>query len=145
MRPRRHRAGSGSATTARTPLRGARVAVAALIEVAHERGITAARINLHPAELGGINVRIHVTAAGVSADVVADSAEAAQVLAETREDLRGSLELTLVSLTVSCAGDDPSKDAGLWQGNRNGRSSRADQGASSVLELPGGLLVEVLD
>jgi len=91
------------------PLHLAPRAVAQMLHVAVERGISHARLNLRPAELGGIEIRLQTSAAGVTAQVVADSPEAARLLQQAADDLRRSLErhdVTLLSLDVSTAGDD---------------------------------------
>ncbi len=54
--------------------------VATLLHVAGERGITHARISLRPEDLGGIEVRLQSSPAGISAQLVADSPEAARLL-----------------------------------------------------------------
>jgi flagellar hook-length control protein FliK len=83
-------------------------AVAQVLHVAQERGISHAKLNLRPVELGGIEIRLQSSAAGVTAQVVADSPEAARLLQHAADDLRRSLErqdVTLLSLDVSTAGD----------------------------------------
>jgi flagellar hook-length control protein FliK len=143
------------------PLHHAPQAVATLLHVAAERGITRAHIALRPADLGGIEIRLQQTAAGVAAQVVADSPEAARLLAQAGEDLRRSLEardVTLISLEVSTSGEQR-RDA---PGGRDGAEgfdgpTRASHGGGepeeaaaaevptqTVIELPGGLLVDVL-
>src|SRR5919107_1526085 len=59
-------------------------AVATLLHVAADRGITRARLALRPAELGGVEVQLSSTAAGITARLVADSGE------ERREAAPGS-------------------------------------------------------
>jgi Flagellar hook-length control protein FliK len=142
------------------PLHRAPAAVATLLHVAAERGITHAKMALRPAELGGIEIRLQASAAGVAAQVVADSPEAAKLLAQASDDLRRALEareVTLISLEVSTTADDRSQrargewtdgdDAGAFSGS--GRASTDDDAepaptSRTVIELPGGLLVDVL-
>jgi flagellar hook-length control protein FliK len=135
--------------------------VATLIHVAGERGITRARINLRPEDLGGIEVRLQSTAAGITAQLVADSPEAARLLHQAGDDLRRSLEardVNLLSLEVSTSGEErrgaqpgetPDPDAiggpvstGATEGESTDTPVAAE--ATEVLELPGGLLVDVL-
>jgi len=52
--------------------------VGTLLHVAHEKGITHAKISLRPDDLGGIEVRLQSSPHGVSAHLVADSPEAAR-------------------------------------------------------------------
>lgn len=141
------------------PLHRAPAAVATLLHVAAERGITRAKMALKPAELGGIEIRLQASAAGIAAQVVADSPEAARLLAQAGDDLRRALEardVTLISLEVSTTGDDRRQSArGEWSDGDEAATGHA--GADSVapdtepnptshtvIELPGGLLVDVL-
>jgi hypothetical protein len=146
------------------PLHQAPRAVAQVLQVAVERGISHAKLNLRPAELGGIEIRLQSSAAGVTAQVVADSPEAARLLHQAADDLRRSLErhdVTLLSLDVSTAGDDrPDGSAGAsadLAGDRtrhfaaHGRTAPgaddADESPTTVIEtvqLPDGLHVDVL-
>ena len=90
------------------PLSRAAATTATMIHVAHERGITHARLNLRPAELGGIEVRLQTSPEGVTAQLVADSPQAARMLAQAGDDLRRQLEannVTLLALDVSTSGD----------------------------------------
>jgi hypothetical protein len=146
------------------PLHQAPRAVAQVLQVAVDRGISHAKLNLRPAELGGIEIRLQSSAAGVTAQVVADSPEAARLLHQAADDLRRSLErhdVTLLSLDVSTAGDDrPDSSAGAsadLAGDRtrhfaaHGRAAPgaddADEPPTTVIEtvqLPDGLHVDVL-
>jgi flagellar hook-length control protein FliK len=116
---------------------------------------------LRPAELGGIEIRLQSTAAGIAAQVVADSPEAARLLAQAGDDLRRALEarnVTLISLDVSTTADQQARQSarGEWADGDNApfthrrSSGDADGDAEpapivhSVIELPGGLLVDVL-
>jgi flagellar hook-length control protein FliK len=144
------------------PLYRAAYATAALIHIASERGITHARINLKPVELGGVEVRLHSSPQGVSAHLVADSPEAARALTQAGDDLRRQLEargVTLLSLDVSTS-DDQRRDAPAFGGDANGQGSGSDGArgdararaeavpaaapAETTLVLPDGLLVDVL-
>jgi flagellar hook-length control protein FliK len=135
--------------------------MANLLHVSADRGITRARIALRPAELGGIEVQLAQTAAGITARLVADSPEAARMLAQAGEDLRRSLEsrdVTLVSLEVTTSGEDRREAAaghGAGPDSGQSREGRGDTGRDSELaasaepvpaaiELPDGLLVDVL-
>ena len=140
------------------PLQRAPAAVATFLHVAAERGITHARMALRPAELGGIEIRLQATAAGIAAQVVADSPEAARLLAQAGDDLRRALEardVTLLSLEVSTSSEQRSREGA--RGERTDETgsapttdhpTEADKADASithsVIELPGGLLVDVL-
>jgi flagellar hook-length control protein FliK len=144
------------------PLYRAPHVAAAVIHLAQERGVTHARINLKPAELGGIEVRLHSTPQGISAHLIADSPEAARALSQASDDLRRQLEardVTLLSLDVSTSGDDRREtgfggDATAGDGSTGGHGGRSaargesDQLAQTPLEttlvLPDGVLVDVL-
>jgi flagellar hook-length control protein FliK len=150
----------GAATLAQAPR-----AVGQLIHLASERGVQHARLNLRPVELGGIEIRLVASSAGVTAHVVADSPEAARLLQQAGDDLRRSLadsNVELLSLDVSTS-DQERRDAsaagggfeqfdetgrdGLGRAHRAGESDTdhpipTDQG--TVIELPDGVLVDVL-
>ena len=144
------------------PLHRAPAAVSTLLHVAVERGISRAKMALRPAELGGIEIRLQATAGGIAAQVVADSPEAAKLLAQAGDDLRRALEsrdVTLISLEVSTSSDQQQQSArGEWTDGDDaafGRAGRSAEGdaegdadpvptTQTVIELPGGLLVDVL-
>jgi flagellar hook-length control protein FliK len=62
------------------------------IRTATRSGRTEARIDLEPAELGAVQIRLRYFAGGVSAQLTAESSQAAAALAETATDLRRALE-----------------------------------------------------
>jgi flagellar hook-length control protein FliK len=141
------------------PLYRAPAAVTTLLHVAAERGITRARMALKPAELGGVEIRLQASAAGIAAQVVADSPETAKLLAQAADDLRRALEareVTLISLEISTTADDRQRHSarGEWGDAatlfRSAAPRDVDGDAEpaptshSVIELPGGLLVDVL-
>ncbi len=140
---------------------------ATMIQIAADRGVTHARLNLKPVELGGIEVRLKTTPQGISAHLVADSPEAAKMLQSAAADLRRDLEardVNLLSLDVSTSSEqqqqNPQAQAGAFTdefgnaqtyglGRRNSRNS--DSGltepgapAETTLVLPNGVLVDVL-
>ena len=106
-------------------------------------------------------MRLQSSPAGVTAHLVADSPEAARLLAQAGDDLRRSLEardVNLLSLEVSTSGDqqrqgerpgqtsDPDAPTGPGRVSGEGDGGDAAEASApvSVLELPGGLLVDVL-
>ena len=126
-----------------------------MLSLASARGITHARIALHPAELGSIDVHIRSTADGLVARVVAHSAEAVQTLQHSAGDLRRSLEeqgINVLNLDVSQSGESGTGRAGS---ESNGRSTYEGPSAGTdgdettttetrTLRLPSGVLVDVL-
>jgi hypothetical protein len=104
-------------------------------------------------------VRLQYSAAGASAHLVADSPESARVLTQAGDDLRRSLEardVTLLSLEVSISSEqrrgtqpghtpDPDASDGPAPTTDGGSAVTDAAPAVGVLELPGGLLVDVLD
>lgn len=148
------------------PLYRAPETAAALIKIAAERGITHAKLNLKPVELGGIEVRLQTTPQGVTAQLVADSAEAAKLLTQAADDLRRDLadrDVNLLSLDVSTQQQYQEQQAGSTQADIFGddylpggaRALRfgpqSDEGlaetpalADTNLVLPNGVLVDVL-
>jgi flagellar hook-length control protein FliK len=137
------------------PLHQAPRAVAQVLELALERGIAQAKLNLRPAELGGIEIRLQTSAAGVTAQVIADSPEAARLLHQAADDLRRSLErhdVTLLSLDVSTTGDgrpdasaDPARERERLR-SAHGLDRKADEPPAvlETVQLPDGLHVDVL-
>jgi flagellar hook-length control protein FliK len=139
-------------------------AVENTIRIASQRGVTHAKLALKPAELGGVEIRLLQTAAGLSATVMADSPEAAKLLQQAGQDLRNSLEaqgVQLQNLDISYSGDESQSAAQafseLRQGNgrsQDGRGSGGndpavdsdptDNSQPSTIELPDGVLVDVL-
>ena len=73
----------GAATLSQAPR-----AMGQLIQLASQRGVQHARLNLKPVELGGIEIRLQTSSAGVTAQVVADSPEAARLLQQAGDDLQ---------------------------------------------------------
>jgi flagellar hook-length control protein FliK len=145
------------------PLSHAADAVENIIRLGSAKGVTHARMSLRPAELGGVEIRLQQTASGLIASVVADGAEAAQALQQAGQDLRRSLEahgIDLQRLDITYSGDERSgaKSAETQTGDErrsaSGDDSTATDGgdltptddatAISTLELPDGVLVDVL-
>ena len=135
--------------------------VGTLLHVATQRGITHAKISLRPEDLGGIEVRLQSSAAGITAHLIADSPEAARLLSQAGDDLRRSLEqrdVNLLSLEVSTSGEErrgeqpgqTSDPDGVFGPEGRAGAPGAEEGdvapaaPATVLELPGGLLVDVL-
>jgi hypothetical protein len=129
------------------------------------KGVNHARLNLKPAELGGIEVRLRSTGDGVHALLVADSPEAARMLAAAGDDLKRQLEdknVNLLSLDVSTSDQRQEQAAGFnadgfGDDYRPGASSMGRRGgdetallmdapadADTVLVLPDGVHVDVL-
>jgi flagellar hook-length control protein FliK len=139
-----------------------------LVHVASARGAAHARLQLHPAELGGIEVRLKLTAEGLTAAISADRPEAAQALQQAGAELRRALEdrgVTVVSLEVTVAdphagregaerdlasSGDPRADQARGDSSR-GRDA-ADQhgdepdtgGRSASAPVPAGAIVDVM-
>lgn len=140
------------------PLSRALPTTGVLIQVASERGISHARLNLKPAELGGIEVKLHSTPAGIHAQLIADSPEAARMLARAGDDLRQQLEdrnVALLSLDVSTSGEQRGEQATFSETFGDGDRYRpgvpeqtvlmeTPAAADTVLVLPDGVHVDVL-
>lgn len=134
--------------------------VQAAIRMGAARGVGHARIALSPAELGGIEIRLRSSAAGLVANVVADSPEAAQLLHGAADDLRRSLDaqgIELVRLDIGMAGDGRAAGEGAATGDDRTEAERAaaERAAADAAEaaaeehqteiqLPNGVLVDVL-
>jgi flagellar hook-length control protein FliK len=92
------------------------------ITVTSQNGGTTARIVLHPAELGSVQIHLRYSSDGVTATIRADSPQAAQVLHEAAPDLRRALEgqgLSLLDLDVhdQSGGSPADRDPGSTGGN----------------------------
>ena len=125
--------GTGSpaaASRGAVPLERAAATVEAAMAFAARRGITHARVHLHPAELGAIEIHLRHSANGLTAHVVADSAQAAAALQQAGDDLRRVLEsagLGLLGLDIGARGDDQHRaftGAGAGTSEREGRGDR---------------------
>jgi flagellar hook-length control protein FliK len=110
----------------------------AVVSVANRRGSTTARIMLRPDTLGGVQVKLRAGRDGVSAELIADSAHAAQALATAGGDLRRALEaqgVNLLGLDVRTAGDGA--EAHGHEGRRAAESEqRGAQGGMDAGEDP---------
>jgi flagellar hook-length control protein FliK len=134
-----------------------------LAHVAASRGAAHARLQLHPAELGGIEVRLRVTANGLTAAITADRPDAVQALQQAGGELRRALEqrgLTVLSVDVALAGATGGHTAGhnaQAGGDRStgGRTNDRIDGQEAVADameadptaprsVPAGALVDVL-
>jgi hypothetical protein len=136
------------------------------LQMAATRNITRAKLHLHPAELGAIEIHLRHSASGMTARVVAESPEAVAALQQSSNDLRRSLEqsgITLTGLDIGARADQQAEQrtfAGAFTGEpsdrpRGGyglRGGSADADADSApiqpirvrVPLPGGALVDVI-
>jgi flagellar hook-length control protein FliK len=127
--------------------------VEATVRLASSQGITRARLTLHPAELGDVDVHLRSSAAGLTATVRADSPEAAKLLLQAAGDLRTALEehgVNLLRLDISSAderrtGAGPARDGNTGAGS--GHDAEGEEPApepKQTLQLRNGVLVDVL-
>ena len=150
--------------TRAVPLSKAADAVENVIRLGSQRGVTHARLSLKPADLGGVEIRLQQTSTGLTASVVADGVEAAQMLQQAGAELRQKLEaqgIHLQSLDISYSGDEQrdARSAAAETGDGERRSSTGDSSTATdggeltpteeisveeTLELPDGVLVDVL-
>jgi flagellar hook-length control protein FliK len=149
------------------PLSRAVATTGVMVHMMSSNGVEHARLNLKPAELGGIEVRLRSTSAGIHAMLVADSPEAARMLASAGDDLKRQLEdknVNLLSLDVSTSDQRQDQPAGFSTDGfgddryrpgfgQNARRSSADESAllmdapasaETTLVLPDGVHVDVL-
>ncbi|HTA04931.1 MAG TPA: flagellar hook-length control protein FliK [Solirubrobacteraceae bacterium] len=89
--------------------------VQATVELAARQGLTQARIQLHPAELGEIRIHLTQTSAGLLARVSAESSAAAQALISAHAELRQSLSSLGIDLAQLHVGAHESGAADLGQ------------------------------
>jgi flagellar hook-length control protein FliK len=134
-----------------------------MVHLAHARGNAHARLELHPAELGGVTIQLQVTADGLHAHISADRAEALPLLQRAAADLQRSLEARGIDLGGLDFGLAPDAEAGAssddgraWRrpGEFAAPSARLDgddaseadvttSTATRTVELPAGALVDV--
>jgi flagellar hook-length control protein FliK len=113
---------------------------------------------LHPAELGGVEIHLRHTQAGLVAHVVADHTAAAHVLREAGAELRRSLEaqgIDLLRLDIGTAQGDDRRSLGN-EGTAGGGAGRSNHRAApdavaaeeqvteTSIRLPSGALIDVL-
>jgi flagellar hook-length control protein FliK len=127
-----------------------------VIRISQSNGITQARVQLHPAELGSIDIHLRSTPDGVVARVVADASQAAAVLRDGGDELRRQLASQGINLTqfdVGTAGSEQREAAfGNGGSERHQRDTRAanpdnaptDDPEETTITLPNGVLVDVL-
>ncbi|HEX5900523.1 MAG TPA: flagellar hook-length control protein FliK [Solirubrobacteraceae bacterium] len=99
--------------------------IRAMLRILEHRGQVQAQLTLHPAELGGVEVRLRQTAHGLMATVTADRADAAHVLQQAGADLRRALEaqgVQIAGLDIGLAGEN--QDAA----NARANERRAESG-----------------
>jgi flagellar hook-length control protein FliK len=145
-------------SSAGVPLAQAVETIRLTVSAARERGITRARIALAPAELGGIEVHLRHSAEGLSARLVAEAPEAAQLLSQAAGDLRRTFEqqgLTLVRIDIATAGDDRTGAGAAGHERREGRRPSGEPAPAAAattdtplvdhtIELGNGAIVDVL-
>jgi flagellar hook-length control protein FliK len=133
-------------------------ALEATIRMAGENGYTRARVTLHPAELGGVEVLLRGGGSGLTATVIADSPHAAHLLEQSANELQRRLAdqgLELASLQISVGGESANGAANGRAGAQapagRGANGNADDGTDTpapeqiqTIDLGGGVLVDVL-
>jgi flagellar hook-length control protein FliK len=146
------------------PVPGARLAQAVatvqqIVRISQSNGITQARVQLHPEDLGQINIHLRSTPDGVVAKVVADASQAAAVLRDGGDELRRQLAQQGINLThfdVGTAGQEQ-RGAAFGNGGSQQRSSHGNDAENpapdtphptpvdeTTIALPNGVLVDVL-
>jgi flagellar hook-length control protein FliK len=131
-----------------------------VIKISQSSGITQARVQLHPEELGSIDIHLRSTPDGVVARVVADASQAAAVLRDGGDELRRQLASQGINLTHFDVGTTGQEQRGTSFGNQgqgqhghggNGNTPEdVESGASldnseeTTIALPNGVLVDVL-
>ncbi|HEX3359998.1 MAG TPA: flagellar hook-length control protein FliK [Solirubrobacterales bacterium] len=128
--------------------------------MAGENGYTRARVTLHPAELGGVEVLLRGGGSGLTATVVAENPHAAHLLQQSANELQRRLAdqgLELASIHILAGGGEAPDSA---PNGREGASAPAGRAATGnaddttdapaapeqikTIDLGGGVLVDVL-
>ena len=155
-----HRAAPAHAPAPPAPLNTAHAVerIQAMVHVAHARGAAHARLELHPAELGGVTIKLHVDGDGLHAHIAADRAEVLPLLQRAATDLQRSLESRGIDLQGLDFGLAPDAEAGASRDDgraqqRAGAFAAANGDGDAVgdvlttstssVELPAGALVDV--
>jgi flagellar hook-length control protein FliK len=128
--------------------------------MAGENGYTRARVTLHPAELGGVEVLLRGGGSGLTATVVAESPHAAHLLQQSANELQRRLAdqgLELASIHVLAGGGEapdsaPNGREGAGAPAGRGTGGNADDATDApaapdlvkTIDLGGGVLVDVL-
>jgi flagellar hook-length control protein FliK len=136
--------------------------VKATFTTAGQSGLSAARISLSPASLGGIEISLTQTSQGLVAHIAADHPDAVQTLQQNAADLRRSLEssgMPLLQLDIGASGEqgsgydhDPNArqsgsgagDQGLQSIDALGGDDEDATASTMTIALTGGSLVDVL-
>ena len=148
-----------------TPLNTAHAVerIQAMVHLAHARGNAHARLELHPAELGGVTIQLQVRHDGLHAHIAADRPEALPLLERAMGDLQRSLESRGIEVQGLDLGLAPDAEAGASRDDGRAQrrpgstaadgAKRADDEADEDLaitststhavELPAGALVDV--
>jgi len=107
--------------------------IRATIEIAVRHGSTQARIALQPEDLGHISIRLSQTSGGLLARVTAETAAAAQALADGRGELHRSLSslgMSLLRLDIGSFGSSEAHDReGRFAGSSDGSGASTQSGA----------------
>jgi flagellar hook-length control protein FliK len=123
------------------PLAHAPEAVHDLIALARSRDATHARLVLHPADLGGVEVRLRHDGQGLHASVHVEHPEALAALDRGLGDLRRALEsrgVTVATLDLSLAGGRQDGSGG-WAASGDGGFGRPAPHARRGTPGPDGL------
>jgi flagellar hook-length control protein FliK len=143
-----------------SPLRTAETVerIHALVQLANANGAAQARLQLHPAELGGVTIQLRVTAAGLQAHIAADRPEALPLLQQAGDELRKSLADRGVEVNHLDFGMRGDAQAGAWREQSRAQQELADGFDAGPLtdgdepldavptatgEAPAGVLVDV--
>jgi flagellar hook-length control protein FliK len=152
------------AAAPQAPVPGMRLAQAVetmhqVIRISQSSGITQARVQLHPEELGQVDIHLRSTPDGVVARVVADASQAAAVLRDGGDDLRRQLAQQGINLTrfdVGTTGQEQRQASFAGGGDQHQRGSRGntpedvdshasvDHNPETTVSLPNGVLIDVL-
>ena len=97
-----------------------------LVQLASQNGTAQARMELHPAELGGVTIQLRVTAAGLQAHISADRPEALPLLQQAGDDLRKALVDRGVEVSHLDFGMHGGAENGAWREQSRAQQELAD-------------------
>ncbi len=112
--------------------------IASQMEASIQQGRSSLRVQLHPQELGGIDIRFASSSQGMSVTVYAEQASTGRLLEAQLNQLRQSLSEAGVNLAqLNIHHESPSHQS---QGGFNGHSPRGRSFGGRAIEQSGGLL-----
>lgn len=114
--------------------------IGATVRMATREGVSQARIELRPADLGHVAIRLVQSGDGLRARITADTPAAAQALVQGRGELTqalGALKVSLLGLDIGFSGQPAPGDGGeRFAGGAQAQAGTAGRDKAGELESP---------